>query len=161
MIAIISLAILIAAIVAIVLVLKKYLGYEIVDLEDIEEEDEKDMLTLMGLDFIKRTIEISRIEIPKVYNNIFYKVYFSIFTDEDIISNNPTRFMSNALHLSFEKVGRTEQTVDYCCTISSYEKSGIALIRSINAKYLAMNKKTSKTERKKVWSKKTSGILAL
>ena len=133
--------IIIGVLVAIILLLKNYFKNEEIELSEIEEEDKRDMITLMGLDFIKETIEIQKIEIPKVYNNIFYRVYFSIYTHEDLIANDPSRFQSNALHLSFEKLGITEETIEYSCTISSYEKTGNALIKTIHDKYLAINKK--------------------
>ena len=82
--------------------------------------DKEELLKLMNISHIRESIEIEKIETPKIYNNIFYRVYFIVDTTDDVINDSMNELQSN-LHLLFERKGFIDRKTEYCCTISNYD----------------------------------------
>ena len=100
--------------------LTKYTKNEVVYLDTIENPDKEMLLKLMNIGNIREKIDIEKIETPKVYNNIFYKIYFGVHSTEDVINDSMNQVQNN-LHIGFERIGTINRRTEYCCTISDYD----------------------------------------
>ena len=107
----------VASISAVIFLLFKYVRTEVVYLDAIEIPDKEELL---NISYIRESIEIEKIETPKIYNNIFYRVYFIVDTTDDVINDSMNELQSN-LHLLFERKGFIDRKTEYCCTISNYD----------------------------------------
>ena len=125
---------------AIIFLLLAYFKTEVINLKEIENQDKEEMLKLMKISFITIDIDMDRLEIPKIYNNIYYRVYFFIYTTEDIIEDNINRIQGN-LHLYYEKIDMINERTQYCCTISDYNDKGIELLERMQSKYKMFEKR--------------------
>ena len=127
--------------IAIIFLLLDYFRSEIINLGEIENQDKEEMLKLMKISFINNNIDMDRLEIPKIYNNIYYRIYFLVHTTEDVIEDNRNKIQSNMMHLSYEKLGIVEEKTEYCCTISNYNNTGIELLDRMQDKYRMFEKR--------------------
>ena len=103
-------------------VLVKHTGNETANLDFIESKDRKEILELLKLPYKEDEVELVKIETPKIHNNIFYKIYFLVNSDNEELNENFNE-VPNQLHVTFEKKGETENKILYCCTISDYENN--------------------------------------
>ena len=141
--------IVIAIVIAILLGGKYFLDKvrenKIIDLDDIEPQDNEEILQLLNLGAIREEIDIRQLEIPKIHNNIFYKINFIVHSTDDVIQENIDKIQSDTMHLSFEKTSLLEYAIEYSCILSDYNNKGIELLERISYKY---DPKTIKRSRK-------------
>lgn len=141
--------IVIAIVIVILLVGKYFLDKvrenKIIDLDDIEPQDNEEILQLLNLGAIREEIDIQQLEIPKIHNNIFYKINFIVHSTDDVIQENIDKIQSDTMHLSFEKTSLLEYAIEYSCILSDYNNKGIELLERISYKY---DPKTIKRSRK-------------
>ena len=123
-----------AVTVEIITLIFEYVRAEKINLKYIENQDKEELIQMMKISFIRSDIEMIELEVPKIYTNMFYRIYFFVYTTDDIIDDNRFRIQSN-FHLSYENLGIENERIKYCCTISDYENRKIGLIERIKNKY--------------------------
>ena len=101
-------------------ILYKYVKSENIYLYEMEIPDKEEVLQLMNIHRVNEKIDIERIEIPKIYNSKFYRIFFLTHTTNDVISDNELGELRSNYHLLMENQGTFEGKTLYCCTISDY-----------------------------------------
>lgn len=120
--------------IAVIYFVYKRFGKEVILLSQIENLDKEEIIELMKISFIRNQIDMERMEIPKIYNSMFYRIFFTVQGLEDLIDYSSGKIQSN-LHVSFDKLGDDKGKIEYCCTISDYDNNEIDLLERIHEKY--------------------------
>lgn len=124
-------AILIMIIIMIITFLNQLFGNNVVELSEINSEEKSAILELMNLSIVSNSIKLEKIETPKTYKDIYYKVYFEIDTNNDIVKT--TTNINNDIDIYFEEIKTTKNKAEYCCTISGWKS--IKVLEQIRTKY--------------------------
>ena len=125
----------IVILILITFIIIRYMADRVVNLNKMQTQDKEEMIQLMRIKFIRRKINIERMEYPRISNNILYRIYFTIKTKENIIENNLDKVQSN-FHLEFENLGvNNNGEIEYCCTIAAYNGNEIEFLEGIKYKY--------------------------
>lgn len=93
-------------------------GNNVVRLKTITNEDKTIIIDLMNLSDAANRISIEKIETPKIYKDIYYKVYFEINKDQTYIKN--TSSINNGIYTDFKKIKTKNDKEKYSCTISAF-----------------------------------------
>ena len=101
----------------------KISGSNYTDLKNIDMEEKAKIVKLMNLEPYANNISLEKLEIPKVYKDIYYKVCFST-TNNEIDFNSVT----NNLYTRFENIEGNQ----YSCVISNMGKNIEILDQIIN-----------------------------
>lgn len=111
-----------------IVLIMTFLTYEISgsnykDLENISIEEKDKIINFMNLEPYANNISLEKVEIPKAYKDIYYKIYFST-------NNNEIDFNSvtNDLYIRFENIEENQ----YSCDISNMGKNIEILDQIIN-----------------------------
>ena len=123
--------ILITIIIMTTTVLNQLFGNNVVKLSEINSEEKSAILELMNLSIVSNSIKLEKIETPKTYKDIYYKVYFEIDTNNDIVKT--TTNINNDIDIYFEEIKTTKNKAEYCSTISGWKS--IKVLEQIRTKY--------------------------
>ena len=131
---IIAISIICGVTAVIIFLIIRYFRKEVIYLVNIENLDKEEMIELMKISFIRNQIDMEKMEIPKIYNSMFYRIFFTVHCLEDLIEYNSGKIQSN-LHLSFDIINDEKDKIEYCCTVSDYSNKEIELLERIHDKY--------------------------
>ena len=134
MIDVVAILIICSIVLIILFFIYKRFKKEVIYLYQIENLDKEEIIELMKISFIRNQIDMEKMEIPKIYNSMFYRIFFTVHCLEDLIDYNSGKIQSN-LHLSFDKLNDSDGKIEYCCTISDYSNCEIDLLERIHEKY--------------------------
>lgn len=102
------------------------LGYITINISNIDDTEKEEIISIIGLDDLYDEINLEKIIVPKVYKDIYYKIYFNMPNDSAMNDINlNTNFYNDLDKLSDNK---------YSCTVSKYGKS-IDILEKIIDKY--------------------------
>lgn len=106
-------------------------GTNSVNLKKITFSEKEDILELIGLNDIKDSLKLEKLETPKTYKDIYYVLYFSIdLNNKDKLNKNVT----NNLDIDFSEIEKNNNIIRYRSTISNMGKS-IEILEQIRDKY--------------------------
>lgn len=95
---------------------------KVVDLSDIDEDTKEEIIKLMNLSDMSNDVELIKAQMPTVYRDIYYEVYF--YSD-----NNVSKAGENS-----DGYGRDLYNVkdnEYSCTIYKLDDSSIDLLENL------------------------------
>lgn len=107
------------------------IGTDNVRLKDITKEDKNELINMLNLKIDIDNIEFEKLETPKVYKDIYYKLYFSIKPkDEKSIKKN-----KYDREVTFKEIKKDNNKIKYTCTISLDRGPCIEILETIMNKY--------------------------
>lgn len=86
----------------------------------------KEIIKIIGLNDLYDEITLEKLEVPKIYKDIYYKIYFWVLKD-DVINELNT---NTNLYIDYNKISDSK----YSCIISNQGKS-IEILEQIINKY--------------------------
>ena len=121
-------------------VIFKLFGNDTISLNGIKLAEEEEILKLLKLNKIENDITLERMEVPRLCKNIYYRIFFTVFSDEDLITGTNEHKIQSNEYLLYEKINdEIEGVIKYKCTISD---SGFKIdqLEKIRDKYLVDKK---------------------
>jgi hypothetical protein len=108
------------------------LGTDNVNLENITNDDKSEIINILNLEIDIDNIEFKKIETPKVYKDIYYKLYFSINSENQSSIND---IKTDDIEANFSKIKEDTNKIKYCCTIYSVTGKNIEFLEKIRERY--------------------------
>lgn len=108
------------------------LGTNTVNLKDITNDDKSGIIKILNLEIEVDNIEFEKLETPKTYKDIYYKLYFTINSEDKQSIKNTN---ANNLEANFSEVKEKNNKIRYCCTIYSEKGKSIEVFEEIRNKY--------------------------
>lgn len=108
------------------------LGTNNVNLKNIANNDKSEIIKILNLEIEVDDIELEKLETPKTYKDIYYKLYFSINSEDKKSIKN---INANNLEANFSKIKANNNKIRYCCTIYSETGKSIEFLEEIRNKY--------------------------
>lgn len=97
---------------------------DVVDFNNVEEDTRNKIIGLIELEELSNDIKLIKAERPNVYRDIFYKIYFSLDNNDNILENAKN---DDIYGRDFEKVKNNQ----YCCTIYRLDDNQIDLLENL------------------------------
>lgn len=108
------------------------LGTNNVNLKDIATDDKSKIIEILNLEIEVDNIEFEKLETPKTYIDIYYKLYFSVNLED---KKNIKNIKADNLEANFSEIKEKNNKVRYCCTIYSGTGKSIEFLEEIRNKY--------------------------
>lgn len=122
----VCLIILLIIICAICFLLYNTFSNKIINISNINDFEKKEIIKIIGLNDLYDEITLEKLEVPKIYKDIYYKIYFWVLKD-DVINELNT---NTNLYIDYNKISDSK----YSCIISNQGKS-IEILEQIINKY--------------------------
>ena len=108
------------------------LGTNNVNLKDIATDDKSKIIEILNLEIEVDNIEFEKLETPKTYKDIYYKLYFSVNLED---KKNIKNIKVDNLEANFSEIKEKNNKIRYCCTIYSETGKSIEFLEKIMYKY--------------------------
>lgn len=122
----VCLIILLIIISAICFFLYNTFSEKVINISNINDLEKKEIINIIGLNDCDDEIILEYLEVPKIYKDIYYKIYFRVLKDDVINELN----INTSLYLEYDKVSENK----YNCIVSNQGKS-IEILEQIINKY--------------------------
>lgn len=119
-------------IIVLIYVMYCLLGKNNVNLKDIATDDKSKIVEILNLEIEVDNIEFEKLETPKTYKDIYYKIYFSVNLED---KKNIKNIKADNLEANFSEIEEKNDNIRYCCTIYSETGKSIEFLEKIMDKY--------------------------
>ena len=108
-------------------------GTNNVDLKNISNNDKINIMKILNLNDEVVDVELDKLETPKTYKDISYKIYFSIDSEDKEKMKDAN--VKNDIEVVFNEIKETNNKTMYYCIIYSKTGKSIKILDEIISKY--------------------------